>query len=93
MHRRRRTWHSERFFLLLQPREAPATLGALLTNMLLADSPPQDIVICKAFPFLAYLSSSAERSGIEVGEDPEGDFMGKNGEGVYTNDVGELVDE
>ena len=61
--------------------------------MLLADSPPEDIIICKALPFLVYLSSPAERSGVEVGEDPEGDFMGENGEGVYPNDVGELVDE
>jgi len=61
--------------------------------MLLADSPPQDIIICKAFPFLAYLSSPAKRSGVKVGEDPEGDFMGEKGEGVYPNDVGKLVDE
>ena len=61
--------------------------------MLLADFPPKDIIICKAFPFLAYLSSPAERSGVEVGEDPEGDFVGENREGVYSNDIGELVDE
>lgn len=61
--------------------------------MLLANPLPQDIIICKAFPLLAHLSSPTERSGVEVGEDSEGDFMGENGEGVDSDDVGELVDE
>lgn len=61
--------------------------------MLLADSLPQDIIVCEAFPLLAYLSSPTERNGVEGCEDSEGDFVGKNREGVYPNDVRELVGE
>ena len=61
--------------------------------MLLADSPPQYVIIGKTAPLLADLSSSTEGSGVEVGKDPEGNFVGKDGEGVDPNNVGELVGE
>ena len=61
--------------------------------MLFADPPPQYIVIRETPPLLADLSGPTEGSGIEVGEDPEGNFVGKEGEGIDPNDVGELVGE
>lgn len=61
--------------------------------MLLADSPPQDIIVRKTFPLLAHLGSPTERSGIEACEDSEGHFVGENGEGIDPDNVGELVDE
>lgn len=44
-------------------------------------------------PLLADLSGPTEGSGVEVGKDSEGNFVGKNREGVNPNDVGELVGE
>jgi hypothetical protein len=93
MYRRCRTRHSERFLLLLQAGETPATLGTPLTDMLLADPPPQYIVVCEASPLFTDLRGSTEGSGVEISEDSERDFMRKDGEGVDTNDVGELVGE
>lgn len=61
--------------------------------MLFADSPPQDIVVRKTLPLLADLSSAAERGSVEAGENSEGHFMGKNGKGIDSDNVGELVDE
>lgn len=61
--------------------------------MLFADSSPKYVIICKTSPLLADLSGSTKRSGIEVGEDPEGNLVRENGEGVDSNDVGELVCE
>jgi hypothetical protein len=69
MYRRCRTRHSERFLLLLQAGETPATLGTPLTDMLLADPPPQYIVVCEASPLFTDLRGSTEGLGERLHEE------------------------
>ena len=50
--------------------------------MLLAHPVPHHIVVGKAPPALADLSSMAERGGVKIGEDAEGNFRRSDGEEV-----------
>lgn len=76
-----------------QYRQAPPALEAFLSNMLLADLAPEDIVVSKAAPVLGDLGSTTEGSSVEVGENLERDFAGKDNEGVYSYEVAELFCE
>lgn len=73
--------------------QAPSTLEAFLPNMLLTDFTPQDIVVSKAAPMFGYLGSTTKGCSVEVGKDLESDFAGEGGEGVYSDEVAELLCE
>jgi hypothetical protein len=49
---------------LLEDGEAPATLGAFLTNVLFTDASPENVVVGECPPASGDLCSPAERSGI-----------------------------
>lgn len=78
---------------LLEYREAPATLGALLANVLFTDASPENVVVGKCPPASGDLGSPAKRRGIEVEEDLETEFMRKDRKGVYSDEISELLCE
>lgn len=59
--------------------------------MLFADVPPEDIVVCKTRPGLVDLCSAAEGDGVEVSEDLDRNFTGKDSEWVDADDGLELI--
>ena len=61
--------------------------------MLLADPPPEDIVVGQSSPLLAYLRGAAQGDSVEVLENLEGDFSGEDCEWVETDEIGELLAE
>lgn len=54
----------------------------LLADMLLADSPPENVVVGEGAPTCTDLGCTAQRGRIDVGEDLERDFTRQNEEGV-----------
>lgn len=83
---------TERAFFL-EDGQTPAALVALLANVLLTDTAPEDVVVCEVFPTLCDLGGPTERSRIEVAENLETDFSGEDGERVYANEMGKLLGE
>jgi hypothetical protein len=81
---------SEHSFLL-QHRKTPAALVTSLSDVLLADASPEDIVVGQAAPSLGYLSSTAKGGGVQVLEYLERNFLRENDEGVDANQVGQLL--
>ena len=77
----------------LENRQAPAALAALLADVLLADAPPENIVVREALPPPADLRGAAEGDGVEIAEDLEGDLARQGGEGVDADEEGELLGE
>ena len=61
--------------------------------MLFAYPAPEDVVVGEGAPASADLGSSAERGGVEQGEDLEGYFAGKDDKGVYADEMAELFCE
>jgi hypothetical protein len=61
--------------------------------VLLADATPENVVVCEGTPTTRDLGCSAKRSSIEVHEDLEGDFTGKDGKGVDTDEMCEQLGE
>ena len=78
---------------LLKDREAPPALGALLPDVLLADAAPEDVIIGEALPQSADLGGAAEGGRVEIAENLKGDFVREDGEGVYPDQMRELLGE
>jgi hypothetical protein len=66
---------------------------ALLANVLLTDTSPEDVVVCEVLPTLCDLGGATERSRVEVAENLETDFSGEDSERVYANEMGKLLGE
>lgn len=73
--------------------QAPAALEAFLSNVLLADFEPEDVVVSKAAPMFGDLGGTTKGGGVKVGKNPERDFAREDGEGVYSYEVAELLCE
>lgn len=71
----------------LKNRKTPTTLETLLSNMLFADTAPENVIVRERLPLLANLCSAAERSRIEVPENFEGNFAREDGEGIDTDEM------
>lgn len=61
--------------------------------MLLTHSVPDHVVVGETLPTLADLGSMAEGGGVEIGEDPEGDFGWCDGQKVDAEEWLEVVGE
>lgn len=58
--------------------------------MLLADPPPEDVVVGEAPPLAAHLSGAAQGGCIEIAKNLEQNLARKDGEWVDADEVGEL---
>ena len=61
--------------------------------MLLADPPPEDVVVGEGLPSLADLRGTAERCRIEIAEDLQRYLAWEHGEGIDADEMGELLAE
>jgi hypothetical protein len=78
---------------LFEDRETPPTLGTFLANVLFTDASPENVVVGECSPALGDLCSPAERCGIQMLKDLETEFVRKDNEGVYANEMSELLCE
>jgi hypothetical protein len=71
----------------LEQRQTPSALCAFPLDVLSAHPAPEEVVVGEVFPELGYLSSLAERDGIEVSEDSKTDFSREECEGIHADDL------
>ena len=67
---------------LLQDWQAPPAFQTLLTNMLLADTAPENVVVGETLPLPTDLCSATKGSRVEVAKDLERHLSREDGEGV-----------
>lgn len=67
--------------------QSPAAFEALLSDMLFANTSPEDVIICQAFPLPADLCRTAERRGIEIAEDLQRYLAWQNGKWIDTDEM------
>lgn len=64
-----------------------------MTNVLLTNASPENVVISEGLPSSGDLGGPAQRSGIKVHENLETHFARKNCKWIYADKMGELFGE